>query len=59
MPDYSDPYDQKKGGKLRGFFLGDGARFPLEQRIENKKRGIGRQQYPFVVWALSAAMIGV
>ncbi|EJD55540.1 rhomboid-domain-containing protein [Auricularia subglabra TFB-10046 SS5] len=38
--------------------MGDGSRFPLEQRIENKKRGIGRQRYPFVVWVLSAAMIG-
>lgn len=23
-------------------------RYPIEQRIENKKRGIGRQRYPFV-----------
>ena len=24
------------------------ARYPLEQRIEDKKRGIGRQRYPFL-----------
>ncbi|KAI6162120.1 hypothetical protein EDD17DRAFT_1776938 [Pisolithus thermaeus] len=35
------------------------AKYPLEQRIENKKRGIGRQKYPFVVWALTIAMVGV
>jgi len=39
-------------------FTGVGA-YPLEQQIENKKRGIGRQKYPFVVWALTVAMIGV
>lgn len=27
-------------------FLASG-RYPLEQRIEDKKRGIGRQKYPF------------
>ncbi|KAL4069679.1 hypothetical protein V8B97DRAFT_1968649 [Scleroderma yunnanense] len=34
-------------------------KYPLEQRIEDKKRGIGRQKYPFIVWALTIAMIGV
>ena len=29
------------------------ARYPLEQRIEDKKRGIGRQRYPFVTWTLT------
>ncbi|KAH7104660.1 rhomboid-domain-containing protein [Auriculariales sp. MPI-PUGE-AT-0066] len=61
--DYIDPNHQptpprKKG--LRDIFLGDsGARYPIEQRIENRKRGEGRQKRPFVVWILSAAMIGV
>ncbi|KJA29393.1 hypothetical protein HYPSUDRAFT_61422 [Hypholoma sublateritium FD-334 SS-4] len=36
-----------------------GARYPLEQRIENKKRGIGRQRYPIVVYSLTAVMVGV
>ncbi|KAG6885859.1 hypothetical protein C0993_008822 [Termitomyces sp. T159_Od127] len=36
-------------------FLAQG-RYPIEQRIENKKRGIGRQKYPFVVWTLTVAM---
>ncbi|TFK41249.1 hypothetical protein BDQ12DRAFT_697116 [Crucibulum laeve] len=39
-------------------FLASG-KYPLEQRIEDKKRGIGRQRYPFVVWVLTAAMVGV
>ncbi|EIN14139.1 rhomboid-domain-containing protein, partial [Punctularia strigosozonata HHB-11173 SS5] len=34
-------------------------KYPLAQRIEDKKRGIGRQRYPFAVWVLTAAMIGV
>lgn len=25
-----------------------GGKYPIEQRIEDKKRGIGRQKYPFV-----------
>ncbi|KAJ8584706.1 rhomboid-domain-containing protein [Rhizopogon salebrosus TDB-379] len=34
-------------------------KYPMEQRIEDKKRGIGRQKYPFVVWALTIVMVGV
>ena len=34
-------------------------RYPLQQRIEDKKRGIGRQRYPFVAWILTAVMVGV
>jgi len=37
----------------------DPGRYPLQQRIEDKKRGIGRQRYPFVVWALTAIMVAV
>lgn len=59
--DFADPSGSKNGKKPSPFarFLGDGARFPIEQRIENKKRGIGRQTYPFVAWTLTAAMVGV
>ncbi|KIP12521.1 hypothetical protein PHLGIDRAFT_81751 [Phlebiopsis gigantea 11061_1 CR5-6] len=32
---------------------------PLNQRIEEKKRGIGRQRYPYVAWLLSTAMLAV
>ncbi|KAF8445863.1 hypothetical protein L210DRAFT_2938764 [Boletus edulis BED1] len=39
-------------------FLGAG-KYPIEQRIEDKKRGIGRQKHPFVVYALTIAMVGV
>jgi len=33
--------------------------YPLEQRISDKRRGIGVQRYAVVVWALTAAMLGV
>ncbi|KAL1685784.1 hypothetical protein GGG16DRAFT_65646 [Schizophyllum commune] len=50
-----DP-EEKRGPFAR--FLSSG-KYPLDQRIEDKKRGIGRQRYPFVVWGLTAAMVGV
>ncbi|KAF9462142.1 hypothetical protein BDZ94DRAFT_752247 [Collybia nuda] len=34
-------------------------KYPVEQRIEDKKRGIGRQRFPFVVWGLTAIMTAV
>ncbi|KAH9968882.1 hypothetical protein BC827DRAFT_1290710 [Russula dissimulans] len=37
----------------------DPGKYPLEQRIEAKRRGIPRQRYPVVVWALTATMIAV
>ena len=51
--EYQDPYskngglmaDPKQESAVQRFF---GGRYPIEQRIENKKRGIGRQRYPFV-----------
>ncbi|KAF7985258.1 hypothetical protein HWV62_6383 [Athelia sp. TMB] len=48
--------EEKKG--LAGMFAG-GGRYPLQQRIEDKKRGIGRQRYPVVVWTLTVAMVAV
>ncbi|KAH6917481.1 hypothetical protein BKA70DRAFT_336099 [Coprinopsis sp. MPI-PUGE-AT-0042] len=57
---YADPPAQStpKGlmGKLMG---GSGYRDSLQQRIENKKRGIGIQQRPYVAWTLTAVMIAV
>ncbi len=49
--EYADPTDVRpttndKDKPLTRMFAG--TRYPLEQRIENKKRGIGRQRYPFV-----------
>ncbi|KAF9229202.1 rhomboid-domain-containing protein [Gyrodon lividus] len=38
--------------------LGTG-KYPIEQRIEDKKRGIVRQKYPFVVYVLTIVMVGV
>ena len=53
-PEYQDPYKpgeypspaEKEKSRLAQFF--SGGIYPLEQRIENKKRGIGRQKYPFL-----------
>jgi hypothetical protein len=52
-PEYADPTDvrgqnavSEKASPLAAL-MGAG-RYPLEQRIEDKKRGIGRQKYPFV-----------
>jgi len=60
--EYAEPYTQyprayAKGKSLANFFAS--AKYPLQQRIEDKKRGIGRQRYPFVVYGLTAAMIAV
>nr|VWO94210.1 Rhomboid protein 2 (EC [Ganoderma boninense] len=33
--------------------------YPLAQRIEDKKRGVGVQAFPIAAWALAAAMLGV
>jgi hypothetical protein len=50
--EYAEPHgdDQKSSPvpekTLPGWF--PVVRFPIEQRIEDKKRGIGRQRYPFV-----------
>ncbi|KAK0506343.1 hypothetical protein EDD18DRAFT_1122984 [Armillaria luteobubalina] len=59
--EYADPYNAErakpvaeKAGPLARF-LGEG-RYPIEQRIEDKKRGIGRQKYPFLVWLLTLIM---
>ncbi len=53
LQEYADPYNPErakpvaeKSGPLARF-LGEG-RYPIEQRIEDKKRGIGRQKYPFL-----------
>jgi len=33
--------------------------YPLEQRIADKRRGVGVQRRPYVVWALTLAMLCV
>jgi len=40
-------------------WLDQGGKYPMEQRIEDKKRGIGRQKYPIVVWTLTVIMVAV
>lgn len=52
IPEYLDPYDasrERPAEKSSPFIqLLSSGKYPLEQRIEDKKRGIGRQKYPFV-----------
>lgn len=65
--EYADPYGSRepaplvqeveKSKPLSKFFAG--GKYPLEQRIENKKRGIGRQRHAFLVYILTLAMIAV
>ncbi|KAG2023575.1 hypothetical protein CC2G_001213 [Coprinopsis cinerea AmutBmut pab1-1] len=56
--EYDDSNTRSKpSGPLAKFF--GNTRYPIEQRIENKKRGIGVQRTPFAVYTLSAVMIGV
>ncbi|KAJ3790905.1 rhomboid family-domain-containing protein [Lentinula aff. detonsa] len=63
--EYADPYapnPNQKAEKLSPFakFIGGNeGKYPLEQRIENKKRGIGRQTYPFLTWIISIVLIAV
>ncbi|KAI6153658.1 hypothetical protein BKA82DRAFT_4092500 [Pisolithus tinctorius] len=57
-PDHKEPKHVEESPDSWQKLLGTG-KYPLEQRIEDKKRGIGRQRYPFVVWALTIAMVGV
>ncbi|TRM60234.1 rhomboid family-domain-containing protein [Schizophyllum amplum] len=46
------------GGKRGSRMEGMGYQDPYAPQGD-KKRGIGRQRHPFVVWALTAAMVGV
>nr|GAT44117.1 predicted protein [Mycena chlorophos] len=59
--DYAEPYPQPppldNKSPLARFF--GGGESSLQQRIDMKKRGVGRQQYPFVAWVLTAVMTGV
>ncbi|CAL1695233.1 unnamed protein product [Somion occarium] len=62
--DYSEPYDAARAQPLtdKPSVLAKSLGFrpvSLAQRIDDKKRGITRQRYPIVVWALSIAMLGV
>jgi hypothetical protein len=56
MADISSPPSTKRQtvlGKLMG------SQTPLNQRIENKRMGIGRQKRAYVTWILSLTMLGV
>ena len=58
--EYAEPDIQQRGNAkekpLANFFAG--AKYPLQQRIEDKKRGIGRQKYPFVGKGLHFLSLG-
>ncbi|KAJ3779127.1 hypothetical protein FB446DRAFT_711087 [Lentinula raphanica] len=65
--EYADPYAPnaytsqaaEKTSPFARFIGGNEGKYPLEQRIENKKRGIGRQTYPFLTWIISIVLIAV
>jgi hypothetical protein len=53
LPEYAEPYGDsqpklvdEKASPMNSILAG--RKYPLQQRIEDKKRGIGRQKYPFV-----------
>ncbi|KAI0307885.1 hypothetical protein B0F90DRAFT_1930886 [Multifurca ochricompacta] len=68
-------YDLKEPDELTGFSLArvspindqrpllarwlDPGKYPLQQQIEDKRRSIGRQKYPVVVWTLTIIMVAV
>ncbi|KAI8980745.1 rhomboid family-domain-containing protein [Trametes punicea] len=54
-PAKSSPFLTKTPNVFQRYF----GMYPLAQRIEDKKRGIGVQTYPIACWALSLAMLGV
>ncbi|THH09466.1 hypothetical protein EW145_g1984 [Phellinidium pouzarii] len=61
--EYQDPYNSEalvtqppRESAFARFFSG---KYPIEQRIEDKERGIGRQRYPFLVWLLTTIMVAV
>ncbi|KAI0361329.1 rhomboid-domain-containing protein [Trametes cingulata] len=51
----SSPVMTKRPNMFQRYF----GLYPLEQRIEDKKRGIGVQRHPIACYALSVAMLGV
>jgi hypothetical protein len=59
LPEYADAPTKNRAGVLDTQPVepwskhADSPRYPLEQRIEDKRRGIGRQRYPFVTWTLT------
>jgi hypothetical protein len=59
--EYADPYQHQK--KARGGIMGkilnnDSSRYPIEQQVANKKRGlVRRQQRPYVGWYIFLIVI--
>ncbi|KAJ7071108.1 hypothetical protein C8F01DRAFT_1109143 [Mycena amicta] len=56
--DYAEPKPVAGAEKTSPLsrFLGGGIQSSLQRRIDMKKRGIGRQRHPIVVWTLTVAM---
>jgi hypothetical protein len=46
-------------GRFATYLDQKNVRYPIEQQIANKQRGVGRQKYPVVVWTLTVAMSAV
>ncbi|KAJ6575027.1 hypothetical protein B0H19DRAFT_1208527 [Mycena capillaripes] len=64
--EYADPYNAdrakpvaEKASPLAQFLGVREGKSTVQQRIDMKRRGVGRQQYPFVVWILTVAMVAV
>ncbi|KAG8989754.1 hypothetical protein FRB90_002088, partial [Tulasnella sp. 427] len=67
--EYAEPYQaaaaspnhagQEKSALTR-FFTGDGAKYPIDQQIEAKRRGsLIKQKRPYICWLLTCVMTGV
>lgn len=56
--EYADPNNMNNKGGIFGRWV-DRDRDPIEQRIERRKRGIGRQSRPYVVWILTVIMVAL
>jgi len=62
--EYSEPYDEARAQPIAqepsamAKIFGHRS-YSLAQRIDDKKRGIGRQRYPLVAWTLAVVMLGV
>jgi hypothetical protein len=57
--EYAEPQQQRNAEEKPLASCFASAKYPLQQRIEDKKRGIGRQKYPFVGEGLRFLFLGL
>jgi len=60
--DYADPIPPVGRGpvdRFTNYMRGKDLKYPLEQRIENRRMGVYRQRWPILVPILTIAMVGV